>query len=400
MMLNPFPFGSPSEWGLLLLAARAEPHPDVGRFVEEAGGGGLDWVELTRMARFHGVTGLLHNAIAGLPEYLISQEERSPLVDDHRVQARANLGMVAHLGRILDVFSSQGLQVIPLRGPVLATRAYGNVSLRTLGDLDLLVREEDLDGARGALEHAGFTPAPSYESLSPDFYRRWGNAYRYFTPDFRDLGLHWRLSDPYWRMELQEARIWEQTVVKDWMGRPLLGFSAEDQLLNLCVQGAQHAWDRLILVSDLAETLRSEDVDWVTLLARAESIGAGRMVFVGLNLARTLLDAPVPLEVRAAIRADPAVRRLAGHSRRVLMGQAVGPLAEYGYHIQSRDTVGDQLQFLAGSLLTPSTDDLHGVGIRLPAWAVRVRRPIRLARKYWGRRNRRWGGEVLGGVTP
>ena len=41
--------------------------------------------------------------------------------------------------------------MIVYKGPALATALYGNVALRTFGDLDLLIREKDI--ARHGLAH-------------------------------------------------------------------------------------------------------------------------------------------------------------------------------------------------------------------------------------------------------
>jgi hypothetical protein len=248
-----------------------------------------------------------------------------------------------------------------------------------------LVREEELDAAKGVLKSAGLRQTPSSLEVPEKLYRRWGNALPFVTADLRDVELHWRLSDPYWRMAIPVEGLWERTVVHDWMGRPVLGFSTEDQLLVLCAHGVRHAWERLIWVSDVAETLRKESVNWDVLLERAYRTGTLRMVLLGLALAHQLLEAPIPEHVTGRITQDRGVQLMVGHCRRVLMGQKVGSLGEFGFHVRSRDTVRDRIAFLAGAVFTPSDSDFQGVGGQMPAVVLQLRRPLRLARKYLGR---------------
>src|SRR5437870_4666302 len=64
---------------------------------------------------------------------LVSREERQR-------NARRNLLMLRELLEVLDLFAEHSVPALPYKGPILAAVEYGNVSLRTFCDLDILVK--------------------------------------------------------------------------------------------------------------------------------------------------------------------------------------------------------------------------------------------------------------------
>src|SRR5262249_26498338 len=87
-----------------------------------------------------------------------------------RLTARG-LALAAELGAILRALTAAGVPCAPLRGAVLAQRLYGEACARPAGDIDLLVRRDDLDAVEATLatlrfravdRHAGFAREFSY----------------------------------------------------------------------------------------------------------------------------------------------------------------------------------------------------------------------------------------------
>jgi len=78
------------------------------------------------------------------------------------VIAARNIRLYADLARALRALNQADVPVMVLKGAALAQTVYPRLSQRPMGDADLLVRPEDRDRARGALEAAGyrFLPEP------------------------------------------------------------------------------------------------------------------------------------------------------------------------------------------------------------------------------------------------
>jgi len=78
------------------------------------------------------------------------------LIESARSQRAVNGRFVRHLGELSEVFDRVGIPWILLKGPHLSLGYYGSLDQRRMGDLDLLVRRDDLRAASRALVDAGY----------------------------------------------------------------------------------------------------------------------------------------------------------------------------------------------------------------------------------------------------
>src|SRR5260370_32326750 len=103
-----------------------------------------DWTRMLVLAEEHGVVGHLAASLRDLEESLVPPEIRQTLADRQRERTFFTLRLTAELLRILDRFASEGIGALVVKGPVLAMQAYGDPAMRAYGDLDLLVRQQDI----------------------------------------------------------------------------------------------------------------------------------------------------------------------------------------------------------------------------------------------------------------
>src|SRR5204862_195907 len=120
---------------------------------------GIAWSSLLHAAQAHGVMPLLswhlsRSCADGVPESTLSE-----LRDRFRLNAARNLFFAGELLKLLTLLQRAGIKAIPFKGPTLAVLAYGNLALRTFGDLDLLLRRNDIPRARDLLAAEGYHPA-------------------------------------------------------------------------------------------------------------------------------------------------------------------------------------------------------------------------------------------------
>src|SRR5258708_5826691 len=109
------------------------------------------------------------------------------------------------------------------------------------------------------------------------------------------VDLHWGLSPKSFHFVLDPQRVIERSKTISIQGASLLTFSDEDTILYLCYHGSKHYWSRLEWISSLAEFIRSnEEIDWSSVIARANGARARRMLTMGLILAQALGDVDVP----------------------------------------------------------------------------------------------------------
>jgi hypothetical protein len=106
--------------------------------------GVADWEYLFQGALKHGVFPSLYRRLADTcpeaapPEFLAEMQRL------YRLNARRNLRLTGELLKVLSLLESQDVVAIPLKGPVLAQMAYGDLALRQFHVLEFLVRHQNL----------------------------------------------------------------------------------------------------------------------------------------------------------------------------------------------------------------------------------------------------------------
>src|SRR3989304_7122244 len=108
----------------------------------------LNWEEVLESAFWHGIAPLLYNNLKDIQEsHLIPREVMAQLRTAYHGNLARNMYLYAELKRILETFSNKGVKVIVLKGAALAKTVYGDIGLRPMSDIDLLVKREDLPHA-------------------------------------------------------------------------------------------------------------------------------------------------------------------------------------------------------------------------------------------------------------
>ena len=104
----------------------------------------VDWFRLLLLAREHGLVGQLAACLNDLDAPAIPSEIKQALLERRREQNFLTLRLTAELFRLLELFNRKDISALVIKGPVLAAQAYDDPSLRSYGDLDLLVRQRDI----------------------------------------------------------------------------------------------------------------------------------------------------------------------------------------------------------------------------------------------------------------
>jgi hypothetical protein len=211
-------------------------------------------------------------------------------------------------GEVLRRLRGAGIEAMALKGVVLASACYETMSLRPMGDLDLLVQRGDVLGALNALESLGWTlqaPGPRPRTAA-DFALRHACAYEDPANPEVSVDLHWRL---LWEKHSPEAEaaMWERAVAFEVGGEPCLRPSPADVLLHVCAHGAK--WNGIAplrWVADATLLLRREPIDWTHLVAQAARLRVELALAQTLAYLRDVIGAPVDPDALAALVAAGA----------------------------------------------------------------------------------------------
>src|SRR6476620_4463178 len=104
----------------------------------------VDWPRLMELARQHNVLPLVYRGLKQARGLSVATEVMHEWSSLYRANAARAIQLTHALFDFLDRFAKAGISAIPFKGPMLAAAAYGDLSLRQAGDLDLLVRRDDI----------------------------------------------------------------------------------------------------------------------------------------------------------------------------------------------------------------------------------------------------------------
>lgn len=389
LALRSGPAGQQGERDLLMRVARvrAVPEPCVAA--------DTDWKYLARVAEAHGLLPILnHHVSTGVVPAPHDAAER--IRSGTGLYLAETLQLTAALRMLVREFRAEGITLLAYKGPALSVQAYGQVGLRQISDLDVVVRRDQAEAADQLLRRAGYRPELSLTRRGEAALMRWEHHRSYVGPEGATLlELHWRFAQDRYGLRLGSDEVIGRCEYLPLAGEQIPVPCPEDKLLLLCVHGARHLWERLEWVCSVGDLLRARQPAWDVLLHFAEGAHARRLLLVGLTLADALVDAPVGEAARRAALADPTVLRLAGTAAARLFAEAGSAMDVeakpelFMFNLRSKDAFADQLRFAMGYLTTPTED--YWYGPRFPDLLFplyRVYRPFRLAGQYLASRVR------------
>src|SRR5580704_1824459 len=354
----------------------------------------LDWDYIFNEAEENSVTPLLARNLQALANAMIPAAVLEHLKDACRANTIRCLFLTAELTKILDLFRARGIQGIAYKGPALAVQAYGDVTLRQFEDLDIIIRQSDLQKANEVMLGLGYRPrfewilsSDAASSLVPGEYNYRDEKRRVMVELHTELTLRHFPSVP----DLEDFS--NRLVAVKLNEREVPTFSVEDALIVLSIHGAKDFWERFSWVADVSELVqRYPTLDWDVTIQRAEALEAERMLHTGLLLATRLLDVGVPDEIRRRLQADQAASEVASEILSSLMSREYRPLDAKGrFNFRRRMRRGKLAGFRYAMRLSviPAEEDYEMM--RLPAKLAPLYvalRPLRLLRKYgWSRLN-------------
>ncbi|HYV82705.1 MAG TPA: nucleotidyltransferase family protein [Pyrinomonadaceae bacterium] len=347
--------------------------------------GDVDWEYLFQLARRHSIVPLVYVQLQQHASDLVPLEFLNKLKKHYFENSARNTLLTAELCRLIKLFSQEGIETIPYKGPVLALFAYGDVALRRFIDLDVIVKKPDVLKAREILLSQGYTPSKSLSLDQQEMLLRTQHNMQFSRDNHRlIIELHWEVAPHLFASTVNGERLWQDLITLDLHGTPVKTFSAEDLLFSLCVHGSRHLWERLAWICDIAELIKRQPLDWPALLERAAISDTERMFLLGVHLAQQLLDAPVPVEVKQRCDADQRLSSLADNIiEHLFNGPTHVPATSreiFKYNIGVRKTLSARARYLL-YMFRPTDSDLgsHSLPPRL-SFAYYLTRPFRLFR--------------------
>jgi len=307
----------PLELKLILSCLRASTGQEEGDRIHLLSRRAIDWDNFVKLVDRHRVPSPVYQNLNRFAGNSIPEPTLTSLRNRAHRNAQRVLAKTTELVRIVQRFGENDINVLPLKGPVLALQLYDDLGSRHVGDLDIMVPPER------ALEAQGLLLQEGYRRTHPDFeltrrqdlaYIRNNQHFGYFCKDRRiRVELHWRFGSNRYLFPLRFNDLWRDRQTVRLGGTDMATFSLEHTILFLCTHGAVHAWFRLFWLNDVARlVIQNDSIDWNVLMRHAGQLGISRMVAEGAILANLLLGSPLPGSVRIYAEQDRAVKKKIG----------------------------------------------------------------------------------------
>ena len=355
----------------------------------------LNWSKLRQSALSQGVLPILYTRVKALGADSVPPEEMEHLKSIYVANGRRNLRLVRMLLRVIDLFSKHRIQYIPLKGPTLADRLYGNVYLRHFADLDVLIQKEDFSRCYEILMEAGFCPDFPVDRKQQNWLLR-SDTEHTFNSAGDILEIHWAIAEKGVQQPLKTDQFLEQLLPVEFYGQPIYELSPENLLLMLCIHGTKHHWANLCWIADLGRfTQVYSHLDWSGILDKATQYGFYKIVCNSLYLSDLMCGVNFPQNVQDRYREAPDIEQFAVETIHSIKCHLNNQIPQTGgdmkYYIRSRERTRDRLYYIFDQAFVPKQVDW--LTLSLPKFLYPlyyVFRPLRLGYKFFPRLLSSW----------
>ncbi len=226
-----------------------------------------------------------------------------------RIQ-KANEARIAEAKNLFAKFEEKKVPVVILKGILFAETIYQNPHYKKMNDVDILIRQEDLETVYDIYEELNYF---SMGELLGDKPRK-QEKFSHHTPPFFNrklslmVGTHWGLITPLAPYTLDYNSIWDRVEEFRFYGHSALAMSPEDNLHHLCVHLPYYKTG-LRELADLYNLIRhtGSKMDWPLLLKEIRKAGTEDLVYHALGLVDRIL--PHPEVTRLLSEIEPNVSR-------------------------------------------------------------------------------------------
>lgn len=257
----------------------------------------LDWELFFKLTMHHRVYPSIYLKLKELDDPLIPRQIINRLHQEYKKNTFQMLYLSGEMEQLSKLLTENQIRLLFLKGPVLAADLYGDPSLRTSKDLDVLISIHDLKKVEDLLLHAGYQREKDGEPSVLNHWKWREHHLSYIHPDKGiQIELHWRLH-PFPSKEPSYDELWERKRKSVLSAYPVYFLGQEDLFLYLMNHGARHGWFRLRWLLDIDKMVRNGlDIEKITLfIEKYQCCHVGGQALI---LAEHLLNTPLDTVVK------------------------------------------------------------------------------------------------------
>ena len=265
----------------------------------------IDWDLFLQLVFHHRLYPLLYPKLIKMEDSSIPSKILQALSHSYRKNTFQMLRLSGEMEQVSKLFTNNDIRTLFLKGPVLASDLYGDISLRTSSDLDLMIPLNDLEKAEKLLLMLGYEKDDYIQTVLNDWTWRHHHV-TYFHPEKKiKLEVHWRLN-PGPAKEPHFDELWDRKRKSSLTSNPVYLLGREDLFLFLVSHGARHGWSRLRWLADIHQ-MTKQNIDWKNLILLLKKyqylhVGGQALILASQLLETSLVEEMKPLISRVTSR--------------------------------------------------------------------------------------------------
>lgn len=291
---------------LLLYCSRLSMDEDTELKIKGILNESLDWNYIMECSVTQGISPLLYRNLSKISNGKgIPNETMKCLEKMYYSNLARNMLLYDELGKILTAFKRAGFDAIVLKGAFLAEEIYKNIGLRPMSDVDLLIKEKDLQKAKKELTELKYSATSVFPTrLHEQFQTVLGEELPFIHQNKGIfIEIHWDIQPPQAPYKIDVNKFWNNVNPVKIAGVETLCFTSEDLLQHLCLHLDKHINNNaapparpLRDYCDIAEVTRhyKDTINWNYLLQSSKDYGIENPIFQGLSTAKRYFGAFVP----------------------------------------------------------------------------------------------------------
>lgn len=374
---------------LLLLCARTIMTDDIRAKIKSILEQEIDWDYLLRRSAEHKLSPLLYFHLSSICPNYVPFPIMMRLKTYYQENARKNMFFMSELLKILDLFEINGITSIPYKGPIMAINSYGNLALREFSDLDIFIKKEDVIKVRELLTTLGYYPNINLDSEREKLFISKMRDYIFFNKEKEiTLEIHWRFPSIFFSLPKKVRMFeWYDIKITNLNNRAIRSPSSEEMILILSVHNAEHRWEFISQICDIAAFISSNEINWEKVIIKANKIGIKRILGVNLYLVSNLINFEVPKNIYNQLTSDKNVKIIAEKIKKDIIlsnsPKSIKLTEEMSLSFKLRENKLLGIKDVISSILAPGI--LEWKNFPLPAkifFLYPVLRPFLLLRRY------------------
>ncbi len=340
----------------------------------------INWEKFSKLCRYHGTIPIVYKKLNTIESEYIPIETMERLKKLYYQIVQFNFVQSNQLIRVLKLLREEGINAIPIKGPVVSMQSYGDVGYRMFQDLDILISNRDFIRTYDLLCTNGYNTSSELSEKKKKLWKRFRRDIE-FRKNKTLIDLHQRVTQAHSAFDVPEDQFTGNNYV-EILDNKIPVLSIEDTFIYLIINSTKDQWNMLRMIADLSYLIYSNpETKWNVIFKRAKKMGVLRMVLTGIHLMSQISGESLPDPVISEIGNRKKIKELSENYRiQLLFGSTRNKIPDRVKSIYGTlDSGYQKFRYLLYFLFTPTPEDLKWAALpEFLFFLYRIIRPIRL----------------------